>query len=150
MESHVNREGYNVVPARSGRQILASVMWKWHPYHPAVIARRAASGLTPKAGWHEVTVVAGAGCKRYMKGLLQRHFEGGAPYTWPQYPPGNWKHSWAYADGMHLWLAVHDVEQADALDPDILDEALRLMHAYIDANPSYFAPVKKELEESAV
>lgn len=39
---------------------------------------------------------------------------------------------------MHLWHAEPDADESEPIDPDVLDEARRLLLAYVEANPAYF------------
>jgi len=121
-----------------GRRTVASVEFEWRPYNPKVIELHLRRGIIPKGGYYAVMVKAGAGCKKYMKELLRLHHTGGATYEWPKFPDGDWKYQWGYGDGMHLWHAEHDLDESEPIDPDVLDEARRLLLAYVEANPAYF------------
>ncbi len=124
---------------KSGRKVVASVQTKWRPYNPKVIQQRIAEGeVTPKAGFYVVMVKAGAGCKKYMESLLLLHFAGKATYEWPKFPEGDWSFQWDLTDGMHLWHVACDYDEHEPVDPDILNEAERLLPAFIEANPNHF------------
>jgi hypothetical protein len=140
MDFYTNSKGYNVIPLKSGKRVVASVMWKWHPYRLGVVELRSKAGFAPKTGWYEVKVVAGAGCKKYMKNLLQSHFQHGTPYEWPKFNQSIWNYNWNYSDGMNLFYAAHGFDQTDSICICIVDEAKRLMQTYVADNPNYFAP----------
>jgi hypothetical protein len=121
-----------------GKRTVASVEFEWRPYNPEVIKLWSRGGIIPKGGFYTVMVKAGAGCKKYMKELLRLHHAGSATYEWPKFPDGDWKYQWAHTDGMHLWHTVPDADESETIDPAVLDEARRLLLAYVEANPAYF------------
>lgn len=73
-----------------------------------------------------------------MKELLQLHHMGSATYEWPKFPDGDWKYQRDITDGMHLWRTKPDLDESEPIDPDVLDEARRLLLAGVEANPAYF------------
>jgi len=121
-----------------GKRTVASVEFGWHPYDPGFIKLRSRGGIIPKGGFYTIAVKAGTGCKKYMKELLRLHHMGSATYEWPKFPDGIWKYQWDTTDGMHLWHTVPDADESETIDPDVLDEARRLLLAYVKANPAYF------------
>ena len=121
-----------------GKRTVASVESSWRPYNPEVIKLRSRGGIIPKGGYYGVMVKVGAGCRKYMKELLRLHHMGSVTYEWPKFPDGDWKYQWGLTDGMHLWHAEPDLDESEPIDPDVLDEARRLLLAYVEANPAYF------------
>ena len=121
-----------------GKRTVASVEFEWCPYDPEVLKLRSRDGIIPKGGFYTVMVKAGAGCKKYMNELLRLHHMGSATYEWPKFPDGSWTDQWNITDGMHLWHVEPDADESEPIDPDVLDEARRLLLAYVEANPAYF------------
>lgn len=139
MKLYINSKGYNVIPFKHGKNVLASVMWKWFPYNPGLIQIRSKNGNIPKTGYYDIQIRVGTKCRSRIKSLIKSHLQHGSQYPRLKFIRSNWNHMWNYGDGMILWSDAHNYDQTDMLCPIILNEAKLIAQTYIADNQDYFA-----------